>query len=199
MPSSAVPPTARSRTALGLLRGVAAGTLVLQRCAECATVQYPPRDACRSCLGADLPWTEVSNGGRVLASTLVRTSNEEYFAERTPWPVGLIQADCGPRIVSHLLAGLTAGDRVRIEPAADPAGRPVLVSRSANAATLAVDPDQLAGFNNRVQDRAVLVTDSASALGVAVVDALRTRAASVIVSADSSERGSVDLLLDTRG
>lgn len=193
MTGGAVPPRARSRTALGLLRGVAGGTLMLQRCAECGTVPYPPRDACPGCLGADLPWTPVADGGHVLASTLVRASSAEYFRRRGPWPVGLIQADCGPRIVGHLAAGTGTGDRVRIEPAADITGRPVLLGLAAEGA----NRDRPAGFSNRVEGRLVRVTDPESDLGRAVLGALRDRAPSEIVFGDG-ERDAVDLILDTR-
>lgn len=198
MSDSAVPPRARSSTALGLLRGVAAGKLMLQRCAECATVQYPPRDACRACLGDELPWTEVESGGEVLASTLVRAPNEDYFREQSPWPVGLVLADCGPRIITHLSTSVPAGRRIRIEPMADPSGRPALVALPEQAARAGAGLAPPTGFDNVVEDRAVRVTDAESSLGAAVVDALRTRGTSTIVDGDATGGDAIDLVLDTR-
>lgn len=202
MTGSAVPPRVRSSTALGLLRGVAAGRLMLQRCAECATVQYPPRDACRACLGADLPWTEVEPGGEVLASTVVRASTEDYFRERSPWPVGLIQADCGPQLVTHLSMNVLAGRRVRVEPVADPSGRPVLMALPESSPESSVGSAAPAGFDNVVEGRAVRVTDAESSLGAAIVDVLRARGAGPIVrgerDSESDETETADLILDTR-
>lgn len=202
MTGSAVPPRARSGTALGLLRGVAAGRLLLQRCAECATVQYPPRDACRACLGDDLQWTEVESGGEVLASTSVRASTEDYFRERAPWPVGLIHADCGPQLVAHLSISARAGQRVRIEPVADPGGRPVLVALPEQDTGPGAGSAPPAGFDNAVEGRTVRVTDPESSLGAAVVEALRARGAGTIVrgerEGESDATETVDLILDTR-
>ena len=51
-----LPPWARSRIALGLTAAAALGRFELQQCADCGTVQYPPREACHVCLSARLPW-----------------------------------------------------------------------------------------------------------------------------------------------
>ena len=45
-----LPPTARSRVALGLTAAAARGRLALQVCLDCGAVQYPPREVCRACL-----------------------------------------------------------------------------------------------------------------------------------------------------
>ena len=53
------PPEMRSRASLGLSAAAAEGRFALQVCADCGTVQYPPRDACQNCLSTDLPWQDV--------------------------------------------------------------------------------------------------------------------------------------------
>jgi len=59
-----LPPWPRSRIALGLTAGAAEGRFVLQVCAECGAVQYPPREACHRCLSDRLPWREQDGGGQ---------------------------------------------------------------------------------------------------------------------------------------
>ena len=60
-----LPPAARSRVALGLTAAAALGRFELQQCRECGMVQYPPREACQSCLsdefafGASRPPVEI--------------------------------------------------------------------------------------------------------------------------------------------
>jgi uncharacterized OB-fold protein len=44
--SSALPPSLRSRVALPMTDAAAKGRFELQVCQHCATVQYPPREAC---------------------------------------------------------------------------------------------------------------------------------------------------------
>ena len=95
-----LPQGTRSRTALGLTAGAAQGRFALQVCAECATVVYPPRDACPKCLSARLPFKDVPDGGTVLAETTIRTSTDVYFRERMPWRIGTVALDAGPSIVA---------------------------------------------------------------------------------------------------
>ena len=71
-----LPPMARSRAALGLGVMAAQGRFGLQVCADCEAVQYPPRDACGTCLSNDLPWQDVEPYGTVLSETTIRVSPE---------------------------------------------------------------------------------------------------------------------------
>ncbi|MGD9862983.1 MAG: Zn-ribbon domain-containing OB-fold protein, partial [Pseudodonghicola sp.] len=61
------PPESRSRAALGLTAAAAEGRFALQTCADCGAVQYPPRDACSSCLSVALDWSDVSPMGTLIA------------------------------------------------------------------------------------------------------------------------------------
>ena len=97
------PPDVRSRAALGLSVAAARGRFMLQVCNECSAVQYPPRDACSSCLSVDQAWQVVSSRGRLVAKTIVRTSTHVYFRERTPWRVGTVRLDCGPAMILSLI------------------------------------------------------------------------------------------------
>ena len=84
------PPAVRSRTAHGLTAAAAEGHFALQVCTDCRTVIYPPRDACPACLSPRVPFTNIDNGGTLVAETSVHTSIEVYFRERTPWRVGVV-------------------------------------------------------------------------------------------------------------
>lgn len=186
--AAAVPPGERSFAALGLLRGVAEGALVLQRCAECGTVPYPPREACPSCLGDRLPWTRVADGGRLLARTVIRASTEDFFRARGPWCAGLVRADCGPSLMVHLPPGLRTEGAVRVEARVDPGGRPVLVATAAHPG----GSDALPDFVLPAAGARVRVTDTGSELGRSVATALRRRGVDVI------DVGEFDAVLDTR-
>ncbi|MFN5689564.1 Zn-ribbon domain-containing OB-fold protein, partial [Bradyrhizobium sp.] len=68
----ASPPRARSRKSHGFTRAAAEGRFMLQRCAACNTFAYPARDACPSCLSADLPFVDAPRRGTLLAETTAR-------------------------------------------------------------------------------------------------------------------------------
>jgi hypothetical protein len=94
----ALPPTQRSRVALGLTAAAAVGRFELQVCRDCGTVQYPPREACHKCLSVRLDWTLQPGDGELLAETTLFHSHSEFFRERLPWRLGMVRLDCGPTV-----------------------------------------------------------------------------------------------------
>jgi len=87
----------------------------LQRCADCDTAQYPPREICGACLSDRLVWDSADSlPARVLAGTLLHHSNESRFRARLPLCVGLVKFDAGPLAVCFLSETAAPGDTVRV-------------------------------------------------------------------------------------
>ncbi len=87
----------------------------LQRCADCDTAQYPPREICVACLSDRLAWdTADSLPGRVLARTRLHHSDESQFRPRLPLSIGLVQFDAGPVTVCFLSETAAPGDTVQV-------------------------------------------------------------------------------------
>ncbi|MEQ9462541.1 MAG: zinc ribbon domain-containing protein [Haliea sp.] len=133
----------KQRTALGSAFNAAnlPVALALQHCRDCGTVQYPPRELCRQCLGDALVWRSTSGSGRLVSSIELHHSLWEYFKRRLvekPWPVASVRLDCGVIVFAHL-ATETFGDP------ALPAGTAVQVFThtdcSLNAVMIAVAAD----------------------------------------------------------
>jgi uncharacterized OB-fold protein len=92
----------------------------LQRCADCDTAQYPPREVCGGCLSDRLAWdSSDSLPARVLARTRLHHSNEPRFRPRLPLSVGLVKFDAGPVAVCFLSKTAAPGDTVQIRIGAD--------------------------------------------------------------------------------
>lgn len=103
-------------------------------CRVCATVQYPAREACRSCLSDDLQFQPVSALGSVLAWTLLHLTNERDLRGRGPWPIGTVQLDCGPQLIVFLSrASCHCGTRVRVLTRARQTGATVYVAQRVDA------------------------------------------------------------------
>lgn len=134
--ASALPPAARSPLGLELTAATARGRFELQVCAECGTVQYPPREACHRCLSTELAWQPQPDGGELISETTLHRSQEEYFQERLPWRVGTVRLDCGPTAITHVHGAVpSAPCRVRIAARLDEAGQAVLVALPAAGET----------------------------------------------------------------
>ena len=168
-----LPPGARSRVALGLTAAAAEGRFDLQECAQCGTVQYPPRDACRQCLSVDLHWQGQDGLGELLAVTQLRHSNDLFFRERLPWRLGLVKLNNGPTLVVHLHGDVQAPPTtVRVGARLDRAGQAVLIAFPEKDMPNMADDNQLRQMTCDPKFRKVLVTDGKTAVGQQVTRAL---------------------------
>jgi NAD(P)-dependent dehydrogenase (short-subunit alcohol dehydrogenase family)/uncharacterized OB-fold protein len=176
-----LPPAARSRVALGLTAAAALGRFELQQCTTCATVQYPPREACQKCLSIKLAWRPQPQGGELLSATVLHHSNDLFFRERLPWRLGLVRLDCGPIVVAHLHERVaSAPSRVNVDVKLDRAGQAVMVALPAEENANMAEDRQLREFTCDPKYRKVLVTDGKTALGQATVSSLAKAGAELI-------------------
>jgi NAD(P)-dependent dehydrogenase (short-subunit alcohol dehydrogenase family)/uncharacterized OB-fold protein len=176
-----LPPAARSRIALGLTAAAAQGRFELQQCRDCGSVQYPPREACQSCLSTRLLWKVQEGQGELLASTVLHHSNDLFFRERLPWRLGLVRLASGPTVVAHLHGDVPeAPAKVRVAARLDRAGQAVLVALPDKETPDMADDRQLREFTCDPKFRKVLVTDGKTATGQALVRALAAAGADLI-------------------
>lgn len=173
-----LPPSERSRVALGLTAAAALGRFELQVCDDCAAVQYPPREACHRCLSLQLQWRLQPGEGELIAETTLHHSHEVYFTQRLPWRLGMVRLDCGPTVIAHLHgAVLAAPCRVHVSVRLDRAGQAALVvfpdahDLPEGALNMASDR-QLREMTSDPRLRKVLVTDGKTAVGQALTRAL---------------------------
>ena len=175
-----LPPAARSRIALGLTAAAAEGHFALQRCAGCGATQYPPREACGSCLSVKLKWQPSDGDGELIADTILHHSNDLFFRERLPWRLGLVRLAAGPTVVAHLHADVGAAPvRVHVSARLDRAGQAVVVATPNKESNMAEDR-QLREFTCDPKGRKVLVTDGKTAVGQALVRNLADAKAEII-------------------
>lgn len=173
-------PIRRSRAAEGLTRAAAEGRFMLQACAECGAVTYPPRDACPRCLSPDLTFRDVADGGTLVVATTLHVPIALWFRERAPWRTGLVRLDAGPTLVAHLHGDCTEGGRVRMRLMLDRAGQAAAFALPETDTPNMADDPQLREFTAAPKFRRVLVTDGRSATGAAVVRALSAAGASTV-------------------
>ena len=181
------PPGGRSRIARGLTGAAAEGRFELQVCRDCGAVQYPPREACRSCLSDRLDWREADGSGELIAETMLHNTLELYFRARGPWRTGTVRLDSGVSLVAYVHRECApAPSRVRVVARLDRAGEAVLVALPPQSSeSLNEDPIMMeTGCDPR--GRKMLVTDAKSPSGQAMVHAL-VEAGAALVWAGYSE------------
>jgi NAD(P)-dependent dehydrogenase (short-subunit alcohol dehydrogenase family)/uncharacterized OB-fold protein len=180
-PLPTLPPGKRSRAALGLTAAAARGRLELQVCQECDSVQYPPREVCRSCLSHHLIWRAQDGRGELITDTVLRAAQELFFRERTPWRVGTIRLDGGVNVVAFVHGRVGAAPcRVRVTAALDRAGQGVLVALLQHGAADLSEDAKMRELTCDPRSRKILITDGKTAPGQAIARALAAAGAEVI-------------------
>lgn len=174
------PPRARSRAAHGFTRAAAEGRFVLQQCGACHAFSYPARDACPSCLSADLAFVDAPPRGTLLAETTLRVPADVYFRERAPWRIGLVGMECGPTIVAHLHADCAEGKPVRMSLQFDKSGQAVAFASPEHETPNMTDDRQWREMTADPKFRRVLVTNGRSAVGQEAVAALKAAGAATV-------------------
>ncbi len=138
MTSPQTPPAHRTPLGLAMTIAIQSNSLHLQCCEHCATVQYPPREVCRNCLGDNLRWSAIAPQGVVMASSALHHCLALWFVQRRPWLMGSVQMGCGPLVLAHLLPDCAAaGSPVRVLALKDVSDQAVLV-----AVPLSLSPDR---------------------------------------------------------
>jgi uncharacterized protein len=108
-------PSLRPRPAInadnaGLWEGYRRHELRIPRCNSCGMGTFPPSPRCAACGAFDMGYVVASGRGRLYSFSVVHQPKVPGF--RYPLPVGLIELDEGPRIVTDLV-GVTP-DRLRV-------------------------------------------------------------------------------------
>ncbi|MEE3000898.1 MAG: SDR family NAD(P)-dependent oxidoreductase [Pseudomonadota bacterium] len=159
------PPGKRSREAQGLAAMAASGRFALQVCKSCGKVQYPPRQFCGGCLGDQLNWQDIPNGGKLLAETTLQHSNDVFFRDRLPWRLGIVVSDAGPSMVVHLAEDCVQGKRVRMSLSLDRAGNAAITARPEKPTSREEDDLQLREMAFDPKNRRVLIVDGKTEMG----------------------------------
>ncbi len=179
------PPEARSRASLGLSAAAAEGRFALQVCAECNTVQYPPRDACSRCIGTDLHWQDIAATGQLLADTVIQTSTKLYFRERAPWRMGSVKLDAGPVVLCHIHSDCEKNSAVTMLNRLDASGQGVLLAIPTIRTTHMEDDPQLRALSADPRHRRILITDAWNPNTPTLANALIEAGASTVFVGES--------------
>jgi uncharacterized OB-fold protein len=89
--------------------------LAIQQCADCQTPRFYPRVLCPACHSDRAEWFFASGRGTVHSYSIIHRAPSEYYKQRTPYVVALIDLDEGVRIFSTVESPtdeISIGDKV---------------------------------------------------------------------------------------
>lgn len=76
--------------------------LIGSKCKECGKIHFPHRSMCRYCHSHSVENHRLSERGKVLTYTVIRSAPEGY-EKMIPYAVGLIELEDGIRILSQVV------------------------------------------------------------------------------------------------
>ena len=83
--------------------GTKAHQLRIQRCDDCGTFRFIPREVCPQCASVNATWTPVSGKGTLYTYSIVYRAPNPAFQADVPYVVAQVLLAEGPRIMSHLV------------------------------------------------------------------------------------------------
>jgi uncharacterized protein len=81
----------------------ARGSLVIPRCTACEALVWYPRSFCPQCGSRKTEWLDMCGRGVVYSYTVVRRSRGPLFAEATPYVIGYVELEEGPRVLTNIV------------------------------------------------------------------------------------------------
>src|SRR4051812_3409913 len=72
--------------------------LELLRCQRCGHYVHYPRPMCERCRSTDLAPEPVSGDGALYSFCIVRQPGHPYFADKVPYPLGIVEIDEEPGV-----------------------------------------------------------------------------------------------------
>ena len=98
--------------------GCARGEFLVQKCAACNHVQFPPRALCLACGSQGMHTHAASHTGTIHSFTIVHRAPNEAFRARVPYALALIDLSDGGRAMMNIdapdLDALAIGQSVTI-------------------------------------------------------------------------------------
>ncbi|MBY6410843.1 Zn-ribbon domain-containing OB-fold protein [Rhodococcus sp. BP-252] len=80
----------------------AAERLVVQRCLDCRTAYFYPRDFCPACNSGNVEWIECS-GRASLYSYVIEHRPGPGFEDEGPYVVAVVELEEGPRMMTNIV------------------------------------------------------------------------------------------------
>lgn len=104
MITSAVLPDITDALTAPFWAGTRRGALLVQRCAACAHLRWPPSPLCPACQSFDADWVEIDPTGTLISYCVYHRAFDKAFADLVPYTVGYVQLTAGPRMHGLLTA-----------------------------------------------------------------------------------------------
>lgn len=91
---------------------VAAHQAAIQKCTDCGTFRFIPREICPNCHSMDVEWTPISGDGEIYSYTVVHRAPTPAYQADAPYVIIHVKLEEGPRMIANLTG--VAPEEIRI-------------------------------------------------------------------------------------
>lgn len=77
--------------------------LTVQRCEDCGTLRFVPKELCAHCGSPASGWAPVSGRGKVYTYTVIHRGPTPAYQADAPYVIAHVELDEGPRVISNLI------------------------------------------------------------------------------------------------
>ena len=99
--------TIRPFTAASFDQYLTESKLMASRCADCGTINLPPRPICPKCHSENLEWNETEGKGKLAGFTVVYIAPifmiEQGYGRENPYVSGIVELDEGVKISARII------------------------------------------------------------------------------------------------
>lgn len=81
------------------------GRLTYQKCEFCSHTWLPAREECPTCLSDSVCWVDASGRGKLISWVVYHRPVHEYFGDKVPYTVAIVELEEGPRLMTNLVDG----------------------------------------------------------------------------------------------
>ncbi|MFV8054682.1 Zn-ribbon domain-containing OB-fold protein [Mycobacterium sp. 48b] len=92
--------------------GARAGSLTFQKCDDCEFIRWPAAGVCPECLSRSSTWVPAEGRGTLWSNVVYHRAYSSSLKGEIPYPVGLVELDCGVRLLTRLVDVQTGVDAV---------------------------------------------------------------------------------------
>jgi uncharacterized OB-fold protein len=86
------------------------GSFLLQTCAHCDQVRFPPAAMCSACHSVDVRWRAASGGGEIWSVTRVERPPLPALQGEVPYWLVVVQLDEGAKVLGRLRGASSDAD-----------------------------------------------------------------------------------------
>jgi uncharacterized OB-fold protein len=99
-------PDVQNATTAPFWAGTRSSQLLVQKCADCTYLRWPPGSVCPECLSWKSDWVPVMSTGTLSTFCVYHRAFSPAFADDVPYAVGYVQLDDGPRMLGSMVGEL---------------------------------------------------------------------------------------------